>query len=93
MSFVPVANTVVRSVSATVPSDSLAPVISGSASSDSLSPISNRAQRGKKDPPGSRHRRRKEAAAAALALSSAQASDLASSLADTNRVLADATDI
>ena len=92
MSFVPVVNTVVRSVSATVPSDSLASVTSGSASPDSLSPISKRAQKGKKDPPGSRDRRRKEAAAAAVARASAQAASLAAELAETNRILADAVE-
>ena len=89
----PVINTVISSVASAVNSDSLdsAPPVSSTLTS-SIS-ISKRAQRGQKDPPGSRNRRkkaRKAFLAAAVESVTARAAELSASLADTNTVLADA---
>jgi len=61
----------------------------------SLSPLSKRAQKGKKDPPGSRNRNkkaRKEKLVAAVELATARAAVLSAELAESNTVLGTAVE-
>ena len=89
--FAPVAPSVVNTVvsSASLPD----PATTAPLAPASLSSISKRAQKGKRNPPGSRNQQKKAhkaAVASALASASARAASLSTELAETNRSLADA---